>query len=106
MALSGAQVLVNISNDGWYTGWGVWQHFDMGRVRAIETRRWVLRSVNRGVAATINDLGEPVQTLTEGEGVLHAKYPLISGQTVYMRFGDVPALLIALLLLAYARRWE
>ncbi|AZI41796.1 apolipoprotein N-acyltransferase [Deinococcus psychrotolerans] len=106
MALQGAQVLVNVSNDGWYTGWGVWQHFDMGRVRAIETRRYVLRSVNKGVAAVINDLGEPVQTLTEGEGVLHAEYPLLSATTLYMRLGDVPALIAALLLLGYALRLD
>lgn len=106
MALQGAQVLVNVSNDGWYTGWGVWQHFDMGRIRAIETRRYVLRSVNKGVAAVINDLGQPVQTLTTGEGVIHAKYPLLSGTTIYMRFGDVPALLAALFLLGYAFKSE
>jgi len=103
-AISGAQVLVNVSNDGWYSGWGVWQHFDMGRVRAIETRRYTLRSVNKGVAAVIDDLGQPVQTLTAGEGVLHAKFPLLSTTTLYMRLGDIPALLAALLLLGYAAR--
>ncbi|GAA4021364.1 apolipoprotein N-acyltransferase [Deinococcus rubellus] len=103
-AIGGAQVLVNVSNDGWYSGWGVWQHFDMGRLRAIETRRYVLRSVNKGVAAVINDLGEPLQTLTTGEGVLHAEFPLLSSTTLYMRLGDLPALLAALLLLGYAAR--
>ena len=102
----GAQVLVNVSNDGWYSGWGVWQHFDMGRLRAIENRRYVLRSVNRGVSAVIDDLGQPLQTLTAGAGVLHAEYPLLSHQTVYTRFGDAPALLIAVLLFGYARRWQ
>ena len=100
--LRGAQVLVNVSNDGWYSGWGVWQHFDMGRVRAIENRRWVLRSVNRGVAAVIDDLGSPQQLLTSGAGVLHAEYKLLSAETLYTRTGDVPALLIALALLGYA----
>ena len=98
---SGAQVLVNISNDGWYTGWGVWQHFDMGRMRAIENRRWVLRSVNKGVAAVVDDLGRPVQILTAGEGVLHAEYVQLGGQTLYTRLGDFPALLLASLLLGY-----
>ncbi|WP_161882100.1 apolipoprotein N-acyltransferase [Deinococcus alpinitundrae] len=103
-ALGGAQVLVNVSNDGWYSGWGVWQHFDMGRVRAIETRRYVLRSVNKGVAAVVDDLGQPVQILTAGEGVLHAEFPLLSTTTLYMRLGDVPALMAALLLIGYAAR--
>ena len=103
MVQQGAQVLVNVSNDGWYQGWGVTQHFQMGRLRAIETRRWVLRSVNKGVLGVIDDLGRPVQTLTSGEGVLHARYRLLGGQTVYVKVGDVPALLgaLALLLLAW-----
>ncbi|WP_407570992.1 apolipoprotein N-acyltransferase [Deinococcus altitudinis] len=101
-ALNGAEVLVNISNDGWYKGWGVTQHFQMGRMRAIETRRWVIRSVNEGVAAAIDDLGRPVATLDSGEGVLHARYRLLTGTTAYMRVGDVPALVLALLLLVAA----
>jgi len=105
-ANAGAQVLVNISNDGWYKGWGVTQHFEMGRVRAIETRRWVLRSVNEGVAAVIDDLGRPVATLDQGEGVLHARYQLLNGQTVYIKVGDVPALVLALSLLIVAWRAE
>ena len=104
--LNGAQVLVNISNDGWYKGWGVTQHFQMGRMRAIETRRWVIRSVNEGVAATIDDLGRPVATLASGEGVLHARYRLLSGTGPYMRVGDAPALLLALSLLLVAWRAE
>jgi apolipoprotein N-acyltransferase len=101
-ALNGAQVLVNISNDGWYTGWGVRQHFQMGRMRAIETRRWVIRSVNEGVAAVIDDLGRPVVVLDSGEGTLHARYKLLTGASIYMRVGDVPALLLALSLLLVA----
>ena len=101
---NGAQVLVNISNDGWYRGWGVTQHFQMGRLRAIETRRWVLRSVNMGVAAAVDDLGRPQQVLDRGEGALHARYRLLSGETPYVRLGDAPALALALGLLLPASR--
>lgn len=97
----GAQVLVNASNDGWYDGWGVQQHFMMGRVRAIENRRWVLRSVNEGVAAVIDDLGRPRQTLSRGEGVIHARYRLLDGQTLYQRWGDLPALGLAGLMVLF-----
>ncbi|WP_229670679.1 apolipoprotein N-acyltransferase [Deinococcus aquiradiocola] len=102
LTLNGAQVLVNISNDGWYKGWGVTQHFQMGRMRAIETRRWVLRSVNEGVAASIDDLGRPVRTLGAGAGALHVTYRVLNGRTVYVTFGDWPALTLALLLLGAA----
>ncbi|GAA5512192.1 apolipoprotein N-acyltransferase [Deinococcus carri] len=105
----GAQVLVNPSNDGWYDGWGVQQHFMMGRVRAIETRRWLVRSVNRGIAGAVDDLGQPVRTLSRGEGAVQVRPRLLSGQTVYVRVGNLPALLLAALMLVYAvrlDRWE
>lgn len=102
----GAQVLVNVSNDGWYEGWGVQQHFNMGRVRAIESRRWLIRSVNEGVAAVVNDLGQPVQTLSTGQGVIHARYRLLEGKTLYDRFGDFPAVLLALLMIGYGFRLD
>ncbi|MGY2897110.1 apolipoprotein N-acyltransferase [Deinococcus sp. UYEF24] len=102
LALDHAQVLVNVSNDGWYSGWGVWQHFDMGRVRAIETRRWMLRSVNKGIAAVVNDLGEPVQLRVSGVGVIHAEYQRLEGRTLYMRWGDALAMLVVLCLIVFA----
>lgn len=104
LVLGGAQVLVNISNDGWYSGWGVTQHFQMGRMRAIETRRWVVRSVNEGVAAVVDDLGRPVETLEAGEGVVHARYRLLSGTSPYTRLGDTPVLVLTLMLLVVAWR--
>ena len=106
MVRGGAQVLVNISNDGWYKGWGVRQHFQMGRMRAIETRRWVIRSVNEGVAAVVDDLGRPVSVLTQGEGVLHARYRLLSGRSVYVQLGEWPALALAALMFVPAWRTE
>ncbi|WP_102125401.1 apolipoprotein N-acyltransferase [Deinococcus planocerae] len=106
LTAQGARLLVNVSNDGWYDGWGVTQHFMMGRVRAIETRRWLVRSVNQGVAAAVNDLGQPVQVLARGEGTLHARPRLLTGQTPYVRYGDLPALGLAALLLLYARRLD
>ncbi|ULH15953.1 apolipoprotein N-acyltransferase [Deinococcus sp. KNUC1210] len=106
MVRGGAQVLVNVSNDGWYQGWGVTQHFQMGRLRAIETRRWVLRSVNKGILGVIDDLGRPVSTLDSGEGVLHARYRVLGGETVYVKLGDLPALLGALALLGLAWRMQ
>ncbi|MBV8476199.1 MAG: apolipoprotein N-acyltransferase, partial [Acidobacteria bacterium] len=42
-ARNGAQVFVNISNDGWYGDSGAYaQHLNQSRMRAIENRRWLL----------------------------------------------------------------
>ena len=54
----GADVLVNISNDGWYGDTSAaWQHLNMVRMRAIENHRWVLRATNTGVTAAIDPYG-------------------------------------------------
>ena len=55
---NGAEVLVNISDDGWYGDTGApWQHLNMARMRAIENHRWVLRSTNTGVTTAIDPYG-------------------------------------------------
>ncbi|GGO28220.1 apolipoprotein N-acyltransferase [Deinococcus humi] len=104
----GAQVLVNPSNDGWYDGWGVQQHFMMGRVRAIENRRWLVRSVNKGVAGAVNDLGQPVEIVSSGDSIqaLSVRPKLLTGRTVFNRVGDWPALLLALGMIGYGLRLD
>jgi apolipoprotein N-acyltransferase len=57
----GADVLVNISDDGWYGDTSApWEHLNMARMRAIENHRWVLRSTNTGVTAAIDPYGRVV----------------------------------------------
>ena len=57
----GAEVLVNISNDGWYGDTSApWQHLNMVRMRAIENHRWVIRATNTGVTASITPYGRVI----------------------------------------------
>jgi apolipoprotein N-acyltransferase len=59
LAQQGSDVLVNISNDGWYGDTSAaWQHLNMVRMRAIENHRWILRATNTGVTAAINPYGK------------------------------------------------
>lgn len=59
---NGADVLINISNDGWYGDTSApWQHLNMVRMRAIENHRWVLRATNTGVTASIDPEGRVVE---------------------------------------------
>ena len=60
----GAEVLVNISDDGWYGDTSApWQHLNMARMRAIENRRWLLRDTNNGVTAAIDPYGRVRQSI-------------------------------------------
>ncbi|MFI5114722.1 MAG: apolipoprotein N-acyltransferase, partial [Terriglobales bacterium] len=53
--VQGAQVLVNISNDGWYGDSGAWkQHLQQTQMRAIENGRWLLAGTNTGMTASVD----------------------------------------------------
>jgi apolipoprotein N-acyltransferase len=57
----GADVLVNISDDGWYGNTSAaWEHLNMVRMRAIENHRWVIRATNTGVTSSIDPYGRVV----------------------------------------------
>jgi apolipoprotein N-acyltransferase len=86
----GAQVFVNLSNDGWYGDSGAYaQHLNQTRMRAIENDRWILSATNTGVTASIDPYGRTVARLPRKKrGVLAAPYALISGTTFYTRHGD------------------
>ena len=56
---SGATFLVNISNDAWFGDSPMPRmHLDAARMRAIENRRFLLRSANSGISALITPLGD------------------------------------------------
>jgi apolipoprotein N-acyltransferase len=90
LANSGAQVLVNVSNDGWYGDSGAYaQHLKQARMRAIENDRWLLRDTNTGVTAAIDPFGRITQSAPRKVRTsLNANYALVSSTTFYTRHGD------------------
>lgn len=88
--LNGAEVLVNISDDGWYGDTGApWQHLNMTRMRAIENHRWLLLDTNTGITTAIDPQG---RTLLEAprhtRGAYAFPFAFTEGLTFYARFGD------------------
>jgi apolipoprotein N-acyltransferase len=98
-ANNGAQVFVNLSNDGWYGDSGAYaQHLNQTRMRAIENDRWVLSSTDTGVTASIDPYGRVVARLPRKErGALVAPYALTSVTSFYTRHGDWFAWLCAII---------
>jgi apolipoprotein N-acyltransferase len=98
-ANQGAQVLVNLSNDGWYGDSGAYaQHLNQTRVRAIENDRWILSATDTGVTASIDPYGRIVSRLPrKARGALIAPYALTSVTTFYTRHGDWFAWLCAII---------
>lgn len=87
---NGANLLVIMTNDGWWTDSpGYKQHLAYGRLRAVETRRDVARSANTGISCFIDQRGD-VHQPTEWwvKATLRADLHTRSDITFYVRFGD------------------
>jgi len=97
--LEGAQVLVNISNDGWYGDSGAWkEHLRETQMRAIENGRWLLLATNTGISASIDPYGRIMaSTPRKVRTALAAPYALGTGTTFYTRYGDWFAYLCAII---------
>ncbi len=107
--LAGAQLFVNISDDGWFGGSGApEQHLAMARVRAVENRRWLLRDTNDGITVSVDPYGRIVARLPPNiRGELDAPYAFRTDLTPYAKWGDWLAwlcVLVALVLLWMAAR--
>ncbi|MCX8524119.1 apolipoprotein N-acyltransferase [Chryseobacterium formosus] len=86
----GANFLGIMTNDSW---WGVTeghkQLLSYAKMRAIETRREIVRSANSGISAHINAKGEILEDTFYGDQTaLFAKVNLYEGETFYVRAGD------------------
>jgi apolipoprotein N-acyltransferase len=106
---SGASVLVNLSNDGYFGHSAAReQHLELVRMRAAENHRWILRATNDGITAMIDPAGREIARLalyTQTSAVFG--YNSLTELTPYVRFGDWFAwicLLVGAALVAAQRR--
>jgi apolipoprotein N-acyltransferase len=102
----GAELLVNVTNDNWYPSSHLSrQHFDHGRIRAIENGVPMVRACNTGVTAVIDSLGRTLAKITDERkaGVLVAKVPLYHYSTLFTFWGNFGILSVCLgfLILSY-----
>ncbi len=113
---SGADFLVNISNDAWYqTSSELDQHFVAARFRAIENRVGLVRSGNNGITGLIGPDGVVDQLLgseVDGEVVYKDSHGVLVGRlrtsvqrSLFFWLGNWAVFLLSalLLLLGYAR---
>lgn len=87
----GAQLLIIMTNDGWWDHTaGHRQHAAYARLRAIETRRWVVRAANTGISSIIDASGQVISATEYGETtVLRGRVPKITETTFYVLWGDI-----------------
>jgi apolipoprotein N-acyltransferase len=89
-AANGAKVFINISNDGWFgRSAAAEQHLHMARVRAVENRRWIIRTTNNGYTVSIDPYGRIFSPLPpDVRAAADLPYDFRSDETIYTRFGD------------------
>lgn len=87
---NGAQFIAIITNDGWWGDTpGYKQHLKYGTLRAIETRRYIVRSANTGISSIITEKGE-IKHATKWwtPDVIKTQIKLNNDLTFYTRYGD------------------
>ena len=89
---TGANLLVNLTNDAWFgRSIAPYQHLLLSIPRAVETRRYLVRSTNSGISAIVSPTGK-IEARTgiftteslKGDVVL-----IDSIETLYARVGDI-----------------
>ncbi|TGM75361.1 apolipoprotein N-acyltransferase [Leptospira levettii] len=105
--------IVNVTNDKWY-GNSVesYQHYTLGRLRAIEFRKWIVRSTNSGTSVFTDHLGRNIDndfTPIETTATIRKKVSVIPGEmTFYRLYGNLLSYLfmgiVGLVFFVYAKR--
>jgi apolipoprotein N-acyltransferase len=86
----GANLLVNISNDGYFGHSAArGQHLEIARMRAVENSRWLIRATNDGISAVIDPSGHIDEVLPPYRDLATpVHFAFRSGTTFYTSFGD------------------
>lgn len=86
----GANILFNLTNDAWYgKSAAPFQHHLLASWKAVEQRRYLVRSTNTGLTGVVDPLGRTVRSLPIfEEGVLIENVALLTSRTLYSYFGD------------------
>jgi apolipoprotein N-acyltransferase len=87
---SGAQVLLNLSNDGYFgTSAAREQHLLLVRMRAVENRRWILRATNDGYTVAVDPSGRITDRMPPYRDMAATmKFDFLTGLTPYVQYGD------------------
>ena len=89
-ARDGAELLVNLSNDGYFGKSAAReQHLALVRMRAAENHRWILRATNDGITAMIDPAGRVTERLQPYfELAAEMRFSYRADLTPYTRHGD------------------
>lgn len=100
----GSAFIITVSNDSWFgRSVGPWQNFQMVRMRALETGRYLINDTNDSATSLISPAGKVLQQIPSFHaGVLKGKVQPMEGLTPFMRYTSVPVFVLCLMMLAGA----
>ena len=110
VAHANPELLVNMTNDAWFGDTTEpWEHLALAKFRAIEHRRYLVRSTNSGVSAIIDPIGGIVPgTLSRPFEMqaLDGEIRWLQGGTMYEVLGDGPWYIVSIgaVFMAFRRR--
>jgi apolipoprotein N-acyltransferase len=114
----GAHLFVNVTNDNWYPDSRLpKQHFDLARIRTVESGAPLVRSCNSGITAALDSLGGVVAKLGKASdrsqweyGILMTSVPIYHYRTPYLVWGNSGILVLSfsliVLFLVKQRFWR
>ncbi len=91
-ARADAELIVNMTNDAWFGNTlEPWQHLALAKFRAIEQRRFLIRSTNSGISAFVDPTGRVLAHSVPFEpAALTHTIAWLRGGTIYRAIGDIP----------------
>ena len=94
-------ILLNVSNIAWFGDTiALPQHLQISQMRTLESGRPMLRATNTGATAVINSKGQITAQLPPWtRATLEADVQGMKGRTPYIRLGNLPVIVLALLIL-------
>ncbi|PKM62766.1 MAG: apolipoprotein N-acyltransferase [Firmicutes bacterium HGW-Firmicutes-21] len=86
----GAELLTVVTNDSWFKdSAGIKQHLGHSVLRAIESRRYIIRAANTGISAFITPKGDAIEaTQALTEAVIYYDAAPIESKTLYFYIGN------------------
>jgi apolipoprotein N-acyltransferase len=103
LALQGAELLVNVTNDAWFGHTSApYQHLSMAVLRCVETRLPMARAANTGVSAFILSNGKIMkQSGLFTREFLTAELRLGHHETFYSHYGDIFAIMLLIVTISW-----
>ena len=90
----GSAFIITVSNDTWFgASAGPWQHFQMVRMRALETGRYLINNTNDSATSLVAPDGKIIDQIPAFHaGILNGTVQPMQGSTPFMRYASWPVL--------------